>query len=180
MPDIKTAFTNALAKTTAAWDDEEAKTEVVHVSTAPAKAPQMFQKTNGVSEAVFNAVHDNPGIDRKRITDMLVAKGFKRTSVESLVAQRILVGDFTVDEHGCVRSKLARYMPIKLHDIKEQRAKRDRAAKKAAKPVKPVKTAPEPVKAAPALKPTSIEYLLTSLNVREAQMLYAELKKIFG
>lgn len=160
----------------------------------------------------MNVSRDNPGKTRADVIKGLVAKGFKETSVGSLVNQLLMTGQIVRNDSGVMIVTAKEYTPINSATLKKMRAtaqlnkakdalakaKAARAAKRAAKQAPKVQ-APAPVVVEPkqkyqpqeaagiaALSPTTIsltdltaEKILDSLGVRQAKMLYAELKKIF-
>ena len=172
----------------------------------------VFGVSNNVSRETFNYVRDNPGMPRKQVVKDLVAKGFKETSVSSLINQLTVANQITKGVGDVLVANVKEYIPIKAKDLKKIRAsnqaskakeilakaKAARAEKRAAKQaptaavVKPVVEEPkqkyQPKEAAgiAALSPTTVplidltaEKILDSMGVRQAKVLYAELKKIF-
>lgn len=96
MPDIQTAFKQALSKTLADWDDEGEAPSVQPVSASfsqpikptqeiPMKKP--FGITNNISRVTFDYIKNNPGSTRKEIIEALEHKGFAGGSTSSLIAQ---------------------------------------------------------------------------------------------
>jgi hypothetical protein len=161
-----------------------------------------FGISNNVSRATFDYVRDNPGKTRKEIVKGLVANGFKVTSVSSLINQLMITGQIARTEAGFLVTTTSGYKPINSSALKKIRAttktakvKAARAEKRVAKQaaaVTPVVEEPkqkyQPKEAAgiAALSQTSVplvdltaEKILDGLGVRQAKVLYAELKKIF-
>jgi hypothetical protein len=175
------------------------------------KGRPMFGISNNVSRETFNYVRDNPGKTRKQVVQDMVAKGFKETSVSSLINQLTVANQITRGIGDVLVANVKEYIPIKAKDLKKIRASKQatkakellakakaaRAEKRAAKQapkaaVKPVVEEPkqkyQPKEAAgiAALSPTTMplidltaEKILDTLGVRQAKVLYAELKKIF-
>ena len=96
MPDIQTAFKQALSKTLADWDDEGEAPSVQPVSASfsqhikptqeiPMKKP--FGITNNISRVTFDYIKNNPGSTRKEIIEALEQQDFRPDSVSSLIAQ---------------------------------------------------------------------------------------------
>jgi len=175
------------------------------------KGRPMFGISNNVSRETFNYVRDNPGKTRKEVIQNLVAKGFKETSVSSLINQLIVANQITRGVGDALVANVKEYIPIKAKDLKKLRASKQaskakellakakaaRAEKRAAKQtparsqatvVEEPKQKYQPKEAAgiAALSPTTVplidltaEKILDSMGVRQAKVLYAELKKIF-
>jgi hypothetical protein len=96
MPDIQTAFKQALSKTLAQWDDEGESPPVQPVSasfsqpTQPTKelpVKKTFNVTNNISRVTFDYIKNNPGSTRKEIIEALEHQGFAGGSTSSLIAQ---------------------------------------------------------------------------------------------
>lgn len=171
----------------------------------------VFGIVNNVSRETFNYVRDNPGKTRKEVIKDLVAKGFKETSVSSLINQLTVANQITRGVGDVLVANVKEYIPIKAKDLKNLRASKQaskakeilakakaaRAEKRAAKQaparsqatvVEEPKQKYQPKEAAgiAALSPTTMplidltaEKILDSMGVRQAKVLYAELKKIF-
>ncbi len=198
MPDIKTAFENALQKTQQhmgipkEWDDEQENTKVEIVNTQPnTERVYNFGVTNNVTRATFEHVRDNPGQTRIAVADALEARGYKRTSVSALLRHMLLQGLIRENGGGLFAAQ-AEYTPIKTSLLKQAREKhiKKKPGRKAAAP------SPAP---APAQKPAGIAALpnttplppgmrftatatelLDTLSITQARELYDELRKIFG
>jgi hypothetical protein len=175
------------------------------------KGRPMFGISNNVSRETFNYVRDNPGKTRKQVVQDMVAKGFKETSVSSLINQLTVANQITRGVGDVLIANAKEYIPIKAKDLKKIRASKQatkakellakakaaRAEKRAAKQtparsqatvVEEPKQKYQPKEAAgiAALSPTTMplidltaEKILDSMGVRQAKVLYAELKKIF-
>lgn len=181
------------------------------------KGRPMFGISNNVSRETFNYVRDNPGKTRKQVVQDLVAKGFKETSVSSLINQLTVANQITRGVGDVLVANVKEYIPIKAKDLKNLRASKQalkakellakakaaRAEKRAAKqaPARSQATVaqhiiakeepkqkyqPKEAAGIAALSTTSVplidltaEKILDTLGVRQAKVLYAELKKIF-
>jgi len=215
MPDIKTALQQALAKTATEWaaDDEahhkiepkQEKTMTVTVSAttptpaapaAPAPTPAKPATTN-LSRTTFELIRDNPGLTMGVAMTVLEKKGFKPSSVSSLIYQMIKVRLIVADPNGKLTAVVSEYVPIQTSMIRKRKAKAKDKAK--AKPVlaaglasiAPV-AAPLPRKHIeivntrtgevfnPRKEEWTVESVIGSLNVRQAMAVYDELRKIFG
>ena len=56
-----------------------------------------FKATNGVSRAVFDYVNTHSGKTRIEVRNALIAKGYKKGSVDSLITQNVRCGIFLQD-----------------------------------------------------------------------------------
>ena len=218
MPDIKTALQQALAQTRqqtiamAAMDwaaDDEAhqkiepkqeKTMTVTVSaTTPTPATTTLSRPN-LSRITFEYVRDNPGVKMDAVMAALEGRGFKGSSVSSLIYQMIKVRLIVADPNGKLTAVVSEYVPIQTSMIRKRKAKAKDKVK--AKPVvaaglasiAPVVTvdAPLPRKHVeivstrtgevinPRKEEWTVESVIGSLNVRQAMAVYDELRKIFG
>jgi len=230
MPSLQDALLNAINKpvqqpaptlreTLNAWeqDDQPTTKEKTMPNPNPVviidsnKGRPMFGISNNVSRETFNHVRDNPGKTRKQVVQDMVAKGFKETSVGSLINQLTVANQITRGIGDVLVANVKEYIPIKAKDLKKIRASKQatkakellakakaaRAEKRAAKQaparsqvtvVEEPKQKYQPQEAAgiAALSPTTMplidltaEKILDSMGVRQAKVLYAELKKIF-
>jgi hypothetical protein len=221
MPDMRTALENALKSTINSWaEDDKPVTQPVNQNTPKENTmvnpnPVVkFEKAGdgrirfvpsvGVTRAVFDAVHDNPGIPRQQLVDSLVAKGFKKSSVGSLITQNILGGIFKIDGHNRLTTTVKEYAPVpttkKRAALRQAQKKAELAALKAAsktakpkavetKAVETKATTNTPSKGIAALKvDTGVlgvqvfdpKEFLNTLSIIQARELYDELKKVFG
>lgn len=173
----------------------------------------VFGISNNVSRETFNYVRDNPGKTRKEVIKDLVAKGFKETSVGSLINQLTVANQITRGVGDVLVANVKEYVPLKAAALKKIRASKQaskakeilakakaaRAEKRAAKQtparsqatvVEEPKQKYQPKEAAgiAALSPATpslpvveltADKILDTLGVRQAKVLYAELKKIF-
>jgi hypothetical protein len=96
MPDIQTAFKQALSKTLQEWDDDGDTPSVQPVSasfsqpTQPTKelpVKKTFNVSNNISRVSFDYIKNNPGSTRKEIIEALDHQGFNAGSTSSLIAQ---------------------------------------------------------------------------------------------
>ena len=203
MPDIKTALENALKKTAADWaaDDEphqaiqpQQEKPVTTPTTQPQDTKADKRIKSNVSRATFFFVRDNPGQTYRQIVDTLADQGHNMNSVMSLLGQMVRSRILMVDESDRYTAVTKEYVPPQkgLHKKRKPKAKA------------PVKAAPAPAPAPeqpkhkqivlvsretgkvlnPHVNPTApewnVESVIGNLNVRQAMMVYEELRKIFG
>lgn len=189
MPDIKTAFENALAKTQAhiaapipaEWDDEtaEAKIETITTQAKETTMRSVFPVTNNVSRETFNHVRDNPGLVRVAHVRALEQRGFNKSSVFSLLGQMVKQGLVDETADGKLYAKQAVYTPLKAHSKPKQKPVAQ-AKPKAVKPAKvetkvervvPVNTLPE--------EAFDAQKFVDEMTLKQAKAVYDVLSKIF-
>jgi hypothetical protein len=181
---------NALHNTIAEWSDDEQKpTPQPQPQEKQTMTAQAFTVTNNVSRATFDFVRDNPGLHHNEIAERLIAKGFKKTSVTALLSQLRRSGQIARLADSTYHAAAKEYEPIKQlykrPQLQKQAAKKV-VAKKIAKPeaksagiaaLQPVHT---PVPAPAQVVSNDVEYILSTLPIKQARSLYDELHKIFG
>jgi hypothetical protein len=202
MPDIKTAMEKALSTTINEWanDDKPQQQTNPKEKTMPNPNPVInyekhadgkirFVETVGVTRAVFDQVHNNPGTPRQQVTDVLIAKGFKKSSIGSLITQNVRVGIFRQDGHGRLYSEVKEYVPIpstKQRMLAKQAEKHTAKREKLKAKLKVVKEKQAGIAAlAPVTTSTSsanfdMHSMLNTLSIMQARALYDELRKVFG
>ena len=131
MPDIQTAFKQALSKTLADWDDEGEAPSVQPVSasfsqpTQPTQEIPMkktFNVTNNISRVTFDYIKNNPGSTRKEIIEALEHQGFAGGSTSSLIAQ-MRRNKMVHETNNLYYADIAEYRPIKsLKALKKMEA----------------------------------------------------------
>ena len=131
MPDIQTAFKQALSKTLADWDDEGEAPSVQPVSasfsqpTQPTQEIPMkktFNVTNNISRVTFDYIKNNPGSTRKEIIEALEHQGFAGGSTSSLIAQ-MRRNKMVHETNSLYYADIAEYRPIKsLKALKKMEA----------------------------------------------------------
>ena len=149
-----------------------------------------FPVTTNVSRATFDFVRDNPGLHHNEVKHRLIDKGYKDSSVTALISQLRRAGQIARLADGTYHATAKEYMPIKQlfkQSAAKQPAAKKVVAKKIAKPepksagiaaLQPVATpAPAP---APVVISNDVEYILSTLPIKQARSLYDELHKIFG
>ena len=131
MPDIQTAFKQALSKTLADWDDEGEAPSVQPVSTSFSQSIQPTQEipmkktfgiTNNISRVTFDYIKNNPGSTRKEIIEALEHQGFSGGSTSSLVAQ-MRRNKMIHETNNLYYADIPEYRPIKsLKALKKMEA----------------------------------------------------------
>ena len=201
MPDMKTALENALKSTINSWaeDDKPVSQNTLKEKTMAnpnpivniAKQPNgrvLFAPTVGVTRAVFDMVHNHPspGIPRQQLIDSLVAKGFKKSSVGSLVTQNILGQVFKIDGHNRLTTAVKEY--TSPPNAKKREALRQSKPIKATKPAAPKASEPKTAGIAALKVDTGVlgvkvfdpKEFLNTLSIIQARELYDALRKVFG
>ena len=124
---------------------------------------------NGVTRAVFNYIRENNGVTLEKAMFDLVACGFKKSSVGSLIYQMV-AQDMVWREHGLLWTMVDEYVPLKATTKKKYQRK----------PVaKALAIVANQQPDAPVVRMTSAK-VLESMSVKEAHALYLELLSMFG
>ena len=152
MPDLKSELNKVLTE----WNTPEAQ---------PA-TKAYFTVTNNVTRATFDYIRDNPGKTRKEIAVVLEAKGFKTSSVTSLLGQMVKQG-MVRESTGLLYVTTGEYTPLK--SSKAMQAK-----------VVPIVRKPKAEPTPQINAAWDAETLLNNLSIKQARALYDELRKIFG
>jgi hypothetical protein len=174
MSDLKSALQKAiekranplLTKTFDEWEQDEQN----YMNKQPA-AP--FSVTNNVTRATFNYVRDNIGTTVHTV-EALVAQGFKKSSVTSLITQMLCQGMIKKNAQGLLYTDLKEYTPLKNN----KKTKRKVVIIKRRAPsegIAALKAEPTPV-IKPEWTPAEV---LDKLTVIQARALYDELMRIF-
>lgn len=178
------------------WEREQQTIETIKQTNQNPKATMeqvttrhLFKPTNNASRETFNAVRDFPNQQPVFYANMLSKKGFKHSTVRSLVYQMTRQGQFNVDAHGNLSAKSNAYAPIKSTKI--VKPKNPAMVKEPNAPVQPAGIAALPPQDAPAPRKAVQRSLLVNhnwdaqkevekLSVVQARALYDLLKTIFG
>lgn len=190
MPDIKTEMSKVLN----AWDTDAQQTSKPMTATPSGK--KLWTVTNNVTRATFDYVQNNGGQTGEKIRADLVAKGFKASSVSSLLTQFINQGLIVRDVDGKYYAKVAEYRTLKATKKYKSTGKRKSKIVKAprsqgiaALKVEPT-PAPNKIKD-PTIKPLTgvtpyvtmawdAETVINNIGLKQAHALYKELKTYFG
>ena len=169
MADIKTALSGILSE----WelDNQQQEKQVQKASYVP-----HFKVTNNVTRATFDHVKNNPHQSCKTICATLEKRGYKTSSIGSLLTQFVKNGLCVRDANGNYTAIAHEYTPIKVR--KQVKAKQVIAKAKATRGEGIAALGAQPmVKAVPK---TDTQSILNGLSILQARALYDELKKIFG
>lgn len=146
-----------------------------------------FPVTTNVSRATFDFVRDNPGLHHNEVKRKLTDKGYKESSVTALISQLRRAGQLARLADGTYHATAKEYEPIK-QVYKKAVTKQPTAKKVVAKKPEPKSegiAALQPVAApvttaSPMVISNDVEYILSTLPIKQARSLYDELHKIFG
>lgn len=192
MPDIQTAFANALQHGSPSslqailneWDDEPNGTAAAPASLSTITTDPLmntFAETS-ISRATFDFVLVNPHVPMKHAVETLAKnRGFKPNTVSSLLAQMVRQGLISRDAaDGSLKALVHTYRPLQAKAAKRKtlREKEDRSSGKAGISALAVSV---PVQTHTThATPMTAKYVLDNLGIREAHVLYRELQTMFG
>jgi len=174
MPDLKSEMSKVLNE----WEQDAQQTQEKQVP------KQIFTPTNNVTQETFIYVRDNPNKTSSEVCDALEVRGFKRSSVGSLLTQFVKQNQMTKDHNSRLRTSVPRYVPLK--STRQFKAEGKRANKivqiKSKQPsagIAALKVDTTPVRLSVSWARRETE-IINSLSVMQARALYDSLKKIFG
>jgi len=164
MPDIKTALSTALSE----WEQDDKQQE------NQMQQQPYFSVTNNVTRATFDYVKNNPASSSGEVSRALEKRGYKASSVGSLLTQFIKKGLCTRDAQNRYSVAMSDYVPMKA--TKKLKAKQVIEKAKA--------TRGEGI-AALGAQPTlklawDVETVINNIGLKQAHALYRELHTYFG
>ena len=173
MPDMKTALSGILSE----WELDNKQQEKQVETVKP-----YFSVTNNVTRATFDYVKNNPASGYKQIAAALEKRGYKPSSIGSLLTQFVKNGLCARDANNNYTTLVNEYSPIKAASkklkVKQviQKAKATRGEGIAALGAQPTP------RVAPATIVTAwdADTIINNIGLKQARALYDELKKIFG
>lgn len=175
MPDIKTALSGILSE----WelDNINKIKQEKQVETKP-----YFSITNNVTRETFEYVRQHPSSGYKEIAAALEKRGYKPSSVGSLLTQFIKNGLCKRDAQNRYTAIVDEYRPIKMASkklkVKQviQKAKTTRGEGIAALGAQPTpRVAPAPIVTA-----WDADTIINNIGLKQAHALYKELHTYFG
>lgn len=176
MPDLKTEMSKVLNE----WENHE---QSIRTPKKMADGRVVFTVTNNVSRETFNHVKANPNITSAQACAVLEKRGFKESSVGSLLVQFVKQGMMSRDEQGRYKTLVPEYTPLKSN--KAARAVQT-PKRKAGRP-KGTSMGIAALKPEAGGKATGViasqwdaETVINNIGLKQARALYDELKKIFG
>jgi len=162
MPDIKTALSTALSE----WEQDDKQQE------KQMKQQPFFSVTNNVTRATFDYVKNNPASSSGEVSRALEQRGYKPSSIGSLLTQFIKKGLCTRDAQNRYSVAVPEYVPMKASKhVKQviQKAKATRGEGIAALSAQPTQRLV-----------WDVETVLNTMSIVQARAMYDALKKIFG
>ena len=154
------------------------KEETPKVEAAPKRKP--FQIGNNLNRALFEQAQCYPAT-RKNLTDRMVAMGYKRNSVSTIIQQMLRQGVLQPDDECVLHLTVAQYTPLKsartmrkLEAAKPERKKVNLVIKRR------VAEEERPVSSPPVVQESRVKTILRSVSILQARELYDELRGIFG
>jgi alpha-L-arabinofuranosidase len=183
MADLQTALATALQE----WEPET-KQESKQMETK--QISQIFKPTNNVTRETFNFIKAHYGCTSTQVKESMVARGFKKNSVHSLITQLVNAKQVIRDKESRLAAIVPEYMPMKLSSKKTKSTiTKPKPTKKQKEMVMELAT---PIQAAPKVgttlvkpetKPSSrqltAQYVMDNINLYEAKALFKILRMVF-
>jgi len=174
MPDLKSEMSKVLNE----WEQDAQQTQEKPVT------KHIFTPTNNVTQETFIYVRDNPNKTSSEVCDALETRGFKRSSVGSLLTQFVKQNQMTRDHNSRLRTSVPKYVPLK--STRQFKAEGKRTNK-----IVQIKSKPKSAGIAAlhvdtttqtsfSVTPWTTDGIISKLSVIQARALYDELKKLFG
>lgn len=209
MSDFVTALKNAINHWDQQHKEEPMQTTTIAEQPQPAQnaeAPpkvarvtlpdgrSVFAPTNNVTRETFNFVKANPGLTTAQIAKALAARGFKESSVTSIVSQMVRAKMAHRDEDSRVFATRTKYKPIESSAAKQlqrQQAKARTAGKRAAMQQIKEQAVEAPPKEIKEVRVRTLEMrsdmnetqfveaILSNISIFGARVLYDKLKPLF-
>lgn len=184
MPDIQSELQKALekgkrdylSKVLNQWDKHEETIRNPKENTMT--KVHNFKPTNNVSRETFNYVRDNPAQQRKQIVEALTLRGFKSSSIDSLLVQMIRVGSLRRDDDKRYFAKTPEFVPIKAINKKKEVQPSAGIAALSTDTAAPARDITK--KSIIVNHSWTPQKAIENLTVFQARALYDELKKLFG
>ena len=110
MPDLQTALKDALNE----WEPTSttASEKPMDKKTLP---PQTFKPTSNVTRETFNFIKAHYGCTSSQVKDAMVARGFKKNSVHSLITQLVNAKQVLRDKESRLAAIVTEYVPMKAY-----------------------------------------------------------------
>ena len=184
MPDLKTEMSKVLN----AWEQDETDTLARPMVAGPS-GKLVFGVTNNVSRETFNFVKNNPAQTHLTVTEALGKRGFKKTSVASLLTQFVKQGLISRDADGTYSAEVEEYVPLKSTKKFKPEGKRKAKVVKAPRSsgIAALKVEPSKERGVPTTINTSsvatawdAETVINNIGLKQAHKLFLELQTYFG
>jgi hypothetical protein len=200
MPDIQTAFNNALGNqltnklknTINDWEKDDMQTTQNATQTAT-QGKRLFDITNNVTRATFNFIKKNPNQTSPEICLCMERLGYKSSSVGSLLAQFAKQGLAERDDRGRYITIVDEYRPLKAkkktltlipkpEEVKVKRKYEKKATGIAALQSDTADAASLviPKRITTIIRARTPEDILKDMTVYQARELYVHLHEMFG
>ena len=181
MADLKTEMSKVLN----AWEKDEHDTLARPMIPMP-DGRVVFGITNNVSRETFNFVKNNPAQTHQTVTEALSKRGFKKTSVASLLTQFVKQRLISRDEDGVYYAEVDEYSPLK--STKKLRAEGKLKTKPKTRVVKvprssgiaALKVVPTTINTSSVATAWDAETVINNIGLKQAHELYRELSTYFG
>jgi hypothetical protein len=183
MPDLKTEMSKVLN----VWE-EDAQEALTRPRVPMPDGRVVFGVTNNVSRETFNFVKNNPAQTNLTITEAMDKRGFKKSSVASLLTQFVKQGLLSRDADGTYSAEADEYSPLK--SSKKLRAEGKTKAKVVKAPrssgIAALKVVPSKGGVSTTINTSSVatawdaETVINNIGLKQAHALYKELGKYFG
>ena len=171
MPDLQTALKEALNEWEPTQNKEEKQMETK-------QHPQFFKPTNNVTRETFIYIQTHYGCTSIQVKDALVARGFKKNSVHSLITQLVNSKQVIRDKEGRLAAIVNEYVPIKSSSRKAK-STITKPERKVPEFVIDIPTPPKAERKADTTEHLTAQYVLHRINLYEAKKLHQELTRIF-
>ena len=168
MPDLQTALKEAIEQ----WETPTKEEKQMETK----KEVHLFKPTNNVSRETFTFVKTHYGCTRKQVIEALLAKGFKESSIDSLLTQMLKNSMIIRGADGKLAAIVHDYTPIKQKRNTTVISVPKEKVKKEPQAPKPVLDEPKAV----ATTKLTAKHIVDNIGIGEAKALYLELKQIFG
>jgi hypothetical protein len=187
MPDLKTEMSKVLN----AWEKDEHDTLARPMVPLP-DGRVVFGITNNVSRETFNFVKNNPAQSYTTIVEAMAKRGFKKTSVASLLTQFVKQRLISRDEDGVYYAEVEEYSPLKSTKklraegksktkiVKAPRSQGIAALKVEPKLKKMTGVIPSAMPAPVITTAWDAETIISNIGLKQAHKLFLELQTYFG
>jgi len=181
MADLQTALATALKE----WEPETSTQESKQMET---KQKNVFKPTNNVTRETFNFIKAHYGCTSTQVKDAMVERGYKKSSVHSLITQMVRNKLVIRGLDGRLATVVPEYVPIKNRKPTAKKTKVKLTKTKEGfvdKITKPVETAPKvgTTSVKPETKPApnqlTAQYVMDNINLYEAKALFKILRMVF-
>jgi predicted transcriptional regulator len=180
MPDLQTALKEALNE----WEPTSttASEKPMDKKKLP---PQIFKPTSNVTRETFIYIQTHYGCTSSQVKDALVARGFKKNSVHSLITQLVNSKQVIRDKEGRLAAIVNEYMPMKSYRKTKAnltKKQKEMIMELASPPIAEVEEGTRlhrPERKADTTEHLTAQYVIDNIRVGEAKKLYQELIRIF-